>query len=407
MILLSHPTGNSNVRAVARALHSNGLLSEFHSSIFWDPDTFVSRHIPARWQHVLNRRSFNSIPKQFQYSHPWREIARLLTPAVPLLHRHEKGPLSVDCILQNFDKQIAKRILVSHGIRGVYAYEDCASMTFDAARSRGIACFYDLPIGYWRAAIEIYEEERSLQPDWSSTITGLLDSKTKLARKDHELAQADVVLVASSYVKSTLCKSPLVKAPIVVIPYGAPPVNDTSLPELPHRPLRVLYVGSLGQRKGLSYLLQAIDQANSPVKLTLIGRPTSSDCNPLRLALQSHQWIPTLSHQQVLQQMRQHHVLVFPTLFDGFGLVILEALSQGLPVISTTHSGAPECIRNGQEGFIVPIRDSDAIASCLDRLANDADLLQQMRMACFVRASQLQWSDYEHLIVNTVIQYLS
>ena len=100
-------------------------------------------------------------------------------------------------------------------------------------------------------------------------------------------------------------------------------------------------------------------------------------------------------HHQILEQMRLHDVLIFPTLFDGFGLVITEALSQGLPVITTLNSGAPECIRDGVEGFIVPIRNSQAIAERLQELASNRDQLAAMRQASLRRAAELSWAGYE------------
>jgi alpha-maltose-1-phosphate synthase len=157
----------------------------------------------------------------------------------------------------------------------------------------------------------------------------------------------------------------------------------------------VLYVGSLGQRKGLSYALDAVDSLGSQVSLTLIGKVTAPQCRPLMAALRRHHWIETLPHPQILEQMRQHDVLLFPTLFDGFGLVITEALSQGLPVITTINSGAPECIRDGVEGFLVPIRNSQAIAERLQQLADDRDQLAAMRQACLRRAAELSWAGYE------------
>jgi glycosyltransferase involved in cell wall biosynthesis len=144
----------------------------------------------------------------------------------------------------------------------------------------------------------------------------------------------------------------------------------------------------------------------SQVSLTLIGRPTTSYCSPLNAALERHQWFPSLPHPQILEQMRCHDVLLFPTLFDGFGLVMTEALSQGLPVITTAHSGAPECIRNGVEGFIVPIRSSQAIAERLQMLADNRDQLATMRLACLQRAAEMCWAGYEQAMRMAVGQVL-
>jgi glycosyltransferase involved in cell wall biosynthesis len=171
--------------------------------------------------------------------------------------------------------------------------------------------------------------------------------------------------------------------------------------------LRVLYVGSLGQRKGLSYALDAVQALGTKVTLTLIGRNTSPECVPLVAALERHRWVETLPHSQILEQMHQHDVLVLPSLFEGFALVIGEALSQALPVIATANSGATEVVREGVEGFIVPIRDSQTIAERLQQLAEDRYLLVTMRQACLRRAEEMNWASYEQGLLAVVGQALS
>lgn len=404
MLLLSHPTGNANVRAAARAFDCANWLQEFHSCICWNPNTPLAKLVPAALAAQLSRRSFVDVPQALQHSHPWRELLRLLGPRLSVLRRHESGPLSIDAVYRSLDRHVAARLAWISGLQAVYAYEDGALHTFRTARRLGMTTFYDMPIGYWRAAQQIFSEERELQPEWACTLTGLQDSPAKLAHKDEELQLADQVIVASAYVRSTLLNHQACFAPVVVVPYGAPaPLVDPPV-TLSSGPLRVLYVGSLGQRKGLSYALEAVELLGHQVTLTLIGRPTAPDCLALEAALRSHRHIASLPHPQILEEMRQHDVLLFPTLFDGFGLVITEALSQGLPVIATAHSGAPECIRDGMEGYIVPIRNSTAIAERLQQLAEDRDQLATMRLACLRRAAELRWEGYEQGLRSAVGQ---
>jgi len=409
MLLLAHPTGNANVRAAARAFQTVGWLKELDSCICWNTKSPVAKLLPPQLAKQLGRRSFPEIPLALQHSHLLRELLRLggFGKRLPWLTRHEHGFLSIDAIYRSFDRHVARRLPGLPGLQAAYAYEDGALYTFQAAQHLGLRRLYDLPIGYWRAAQEIFDEERELQSAWACTLTGLADSAAKLARKDQELALADAVIVASAFVRSTLENHQACTAPIYVVPYGSPPPQvEISQPPAPAEPLRVLFVGSLGQRKGLSYGLDAINALGSCVRLTLIGRPSTSNCVPLNAALQQHHWIESLPHAQILEQMRHHDVLLFPTLFDGFGLVITEALSQGLPVISTVHSGAPECLRDGVEGFIVPIRDSLAIAERLQQLAGDRDLLAAMRQACLRRAAELSWAGYEQGLRAAVGQAL-
>jgi glycosyltransferase involved in cell wall biosynthesis len=111
-------------------------------------------------------------------------------------------------------------------------------------------------------------------------------------------------------------------------------------------------------------------------------------------ALEKHHWIPALAHDQILQLMRTHDALVFPSLSDGFGMVLTEALSQGLPVIATHNSCGPDIIEEGGTGFVVPIRDAQAIAEKLELLDLDRDRLDAMKRAAFESMCRRGWEQY-------------
>jgi len=405
-ILLAHPSGNTFFRAAAGAFLSAGMLRELQSSICWDSLHPLAQQLPPRLAEQLARRSFSEVPLPLQRSHPWRELGRLALAdgPFPWLCRHERGPFSVDAVYRSFDFHISRRLPELDGLTAVYSYEDAALQTFQMAQSLGIRRLYDLPIGYWRSAQQIFQEESDLKPEWASTLTGLRDSSAKLARKDHELELAELVIVPSNFVRSTLMAHQACRAPVVVVPFGSPPpLPSSSLAQpLYSGPLRVLYVGSLGQRKGLSYALDAIDSLGPLVSLTLIGKPTSKECIPLMKALNQHRWIESLPHKQILEQMRQHDVLLLPSLFEGYALVINEALSQGLPVITTENSGGTTAVRDGIEGFVVPIRNSEAIAGRLQCLTDNRDLLDSMRLHCISRAAALSWGAYQLALLQPI-----
>jgi len=157
----------------------------------------------------------------------------------------------------------------------------------------------------------------------------------------------------------------------------------------------------VGQRKGISYLLRAMELLRGQAKLSLIGRCAHLP-DELAAQLNQHTWTHSLPHEKVLEAMRNHDVLVLPTLFEGRALVVLEALSQGLPVITTLNSGTEDVVRDGVSGFIVPIRSSDAIAAALTRLAENADLLAEMSAAACRIATEWSWSDYRKRLLEVV-----
>jgi glycosyltransferase involved in cell wall biosynthesis len=123
--------------------------------------------------------------------------------------------------------------------------------------------------------------------------------------------------------------------------------------------------------------------------------------------LRVHRWIPSLSHDEVLQEIRCHDVMVFPSLFEGFGLVVLEAMSCGVPVIATAQSGAPDFLEDGKDGFLVPIRSAEAIAERLELLIRDRDRLGAMSQAAVRKAARHSWESYRQHLIHTVRRALA
>src|SRR5690606_28418304 len=229
-----------------------GLLEEFWTSIAWETSNATEAFLPASVVRELRRRSF---PKEIAgkvHTCPWYEAARLASGRLRLLSAIQRH-FSVDAIYRHLDPRVARR--VGHRqVAGVYAYEDGARETFDAAKRAGIKTIYELPTIYWRAVRRIAQEETDRLPEWSGTISALKDDDAKLRRKEDELACADSIIVASRFVADTLLEAPFPIAQPIVIPYGCSTslevgANNTSKAAGNGRALRVLFVGRLGQLK--------------------------------------------------------------------------------------------------------------------------------------------------------------
>ncbi len=407
-MILSHPTGNPNVREATAALADAGLLSEFWTSVYWRQDSGINRVLPRAIRRELNRRTFPRLNPRHVHCYPWLELGRLTARGLRLsrLIRHETGRFSIDAVYRALDARVATRLQQQPDVDAVYAYEDGASASFRAARNLGVKTIYELPIGYWRFSRKLLEEEAELEPEWATTLRGNHDNSEKLNRKDEELALADHIIVPSEFVRETLSNISSISAPIIVLPYGAPPVVARKQPRNADAgKLKVIFVGALSQRKGLSYLLKAVESCHPSVRLTLIGRK-AGECRALDRALQLHRWIPSLPHAEVLEEIRHHDVMVFPSLFEGFGLVILEAMSQGVPVIATSNSAAPDLLSDGDDGFLVPIRDADAIAEKLELFLKNRSQLTAMSEAALRKARLHSWRRYRKDLVAVVGQII-
>lgn len=410
-IIVSHPNSNQFNRSALNGLHEKNMLSEFHTAIASFPNSFLDRlsAIPAFSE--IKRRSFSPNLKTHTFNYPVMETGRLVAGKIgaAFLTKHEKGIFCIDSVYKHLDQCTSERLKYAKkkGAKGVYAYEDGAIKTFVEAKKIGLSCFYDLPIGYWRAARKLLSIENERRPEWSATLTGLLDSEAKLERKDEELALADKIFVASSFTAKTLEDYPGKLGPVEVIPYGFPkPVANRKYSGLNRtRPLKLLFVGGLSQRKGIADVFAVADKFHSQVSLTVVGYKASNNCSVLNKNLAKHTWIPSLPHDKILELMREHDVLLFPSLFEGFGMVITEAMSQGTPVITTERTAGPDIIKHSENGWIVEAGSTIAIEQCLENILQQPEKISKVGKAARETAALRPWEVYGCELANAIEQH--
>jgi glycosyltransferase involved in cell wall biosynthesis len=144
-------------------------------------------------------------------------------------------------------------------------------------------------------------------------------------------------------------------------------------------PFTILYVGRMELRKGVHYLLQAFEELSvAGAELWLVG-PLLPEMEPfLKRAKKGVKYLGTLPRNELPKIYQAASVFVLPSIEDGFGLVIVEAMACGLPVIATENTGGPDIIRDGVDGFLVPIRDAQALRARLSWLYEHRDECRDM-----------------------------
>ena len=413
-VLIYHPTGNANVRAAIIGLMQADMLLGFRSTITTFPGSVLDQLSTFAPFAELKRRHFDAAFENKTRIWPWRELGRLIASKAHItgLTAHEKGIFSIDAVYRSLDCHVAaslSQFSTQRKIDAVYSYEDGAVISFRKAKELGIKCFYDLPTGYWRAARRLLEGEKERWPAWTSTMTGLNDSDEKLAKKDEELKLANHIFVASTFVANTLKEYPGVLPPVDIIPYGFPPLGlkrEYSTRKEGQK-LKLLFVGKLSQQKGIADLFAAVDALGDWVQLTLIGHKGSINCLALDIALAKHRWYPTLPHASVLELMRDHDVLLFPSLFDGFGLVMTEAMSQGTPVITTDRSAGPDLIEHCQNGWLIEAGSPPAIQAAIEHLLSHPALVAKAGNEALNKARSRPWKMYSEELTDAIKNHLN
>lgn len=165
----------------------------------------------------------------------------------------------------------------------------------------------------------------------------------------------------------------------------------------PDRPSAVLFCGAWDHVKGVSYLVRAFDELAArgrAVPLTVLGpglprevvlAAFSDDARPHVTV------VDRVPEDDVIAAYRRHGILVFPSTYEGFGLVVLEAMSQGLAVIATPVGCVPELVRDNVSGVVVPPRDPAALAAAIARLMDAPDERRRLGAAAAAAVAGLSW----------------
>lgn len=395
-VVISHPTGNANVRGAVDGFYKAGILHSFHTSIACFPRTLIYNLSIGPFS-FIRKRKYSYFLNKYTKTYPVKEILRNL----------KKFNVTVDDVYHNLDNHVAKFVhRRKNQIAAVYAYDEGAYIQFKQAKKDGILCFFDLPIIHWRTYQRLLEDERTKNPEWATALgTTFSDSKEKLERKDAELQLADYIFVASSFTKKSIEEDfPYNHAPISVIPYGFPKVyHNREYTPTDGRKLKFLFVGRLTQAKGLSYMFDALNGFENEIDLTLVGNDSYvTICPALKEALKKYHHIPYLSHDKILEFMRGFDVLIFPSLFEGFGLVITEAMSQGTPVLTTNRTCGNDFIKDGENGWIVDSANSDALRDKINNIIQDRSRLSLIGKKAMDTALKRPWSMYEYELSNAI-----
>jgi len=227
-----------------------------------------------------------------------------------------------------------------------------------------------------------------------------------LQRAVAEIEWADYVLIPSDFVRQTFLQQGVPEEKLVQVSFGADtgrfrPVDSSGDPRL----FRVLFVGQVGIRKGVPYLLEAWKRLNwTDAELWLVGRVDSGLGRLLTpyVKLPGVHLVGYSADPVVLFQ--QADVFAFPTIEEGSALVTYEALACGLPVVTTPNAGS--VVRDGVEGFLVPIRDVDVLAARLEQLRANERLRREMGKAARSRVERLTWDAYGEALA-VIVQRMS
>ncbi len=395
--------------AVPRVLHRAGMLKTFYTDAYIGNKPLLRKvinYLPA----VVSPAAVQRLAARFAPELPRSKVVSFdrLGFRTRWRPRGRQSAAAVFADKAQHNREFGLAV-VRHGFRGaqaVYAINGGALEIFAEARRHGMACILEQVSAPARVYERLVLEEVSAWPGWEPALELGYHNGPLIEREEAEWPLADLIVPASNYVAQEVQSQGVPVGRIQVVPLG----TDTRIFRPPdcrdhHRGLNVLFAGYVSLRKGIPYLLQALRLLNTPqIHCRLVG---SVEIEPQPLSAYN-KWAELLGpvpRPEMLAQYQWADVLVFPSICEGFGFVACEAFACGVPVISTPNSGS--IVTHGSDGFIVPLRDPRAIATRLEQLARDRELLRFMSCNAFRRSQDFGLETYGARVVSVIKSLLS
>ncbi|MBB5751872.1 glycosyltransferase family 4 protein [Prosthecomicrobium pneumaticum] len=392
----------------ALAFAERDALEAYLTSFAFDPSGTFARllkmlpdRLGGRLLRELARRSVTAVPRDRVETAAFWEVLRTLA---------DKGRLDRRTVDRIWDLQ-SRRFAAAAGRRlrrggtAVYAYEYTALEAFEAADRLGLAKILDFPSLNSRAYQELQRVQKAIHPELASPLDGYFETlfETRQSRRDAEMRSADVVITNSSVTRASHIAGGADPARTFAVPYGAPPVVEGRARTGADGPLRVIWAGTFSIRKAAHLFIDAWRRLDA-------GRAIEADVFGAQ-ALPENLWRPapegmtfhgSVPQTRLFAAYDAADVLMFPTLSDGFGMVVTEAFSRGVPVITTDQAGASDLVRHEVNGLIIPAGDAAAIAAALQWCLDNRRRLAAMRREALETARNWQWRDYRAALYGAI-----
>ena len=216
----------------------------------------------------------------------------------------------------------------------------------------------------------------------------LRDADLSLFCNRHDLKYA-IEKLGVDVERASLCENGIPEA-FLNLPFEPTPEAEDSV-------IRIALIATYIPRKGIHYGVPALNKilARYPqVEVSFMGTgcPEAQVYEDFEPSIRDRiRVVPRYQHDTLPELLRGHHIKLFPTLSEGFSVALMDAIACGLAPVTTTTPGPMEVVRDGDNGILVPPRDSEAIVQALERLITDRPYLEKLRRNAYATAQKYSW----------------
>lgn len=398
--------------AILEGFHDLGILDQFLTTLGVTAQGPMERWIGRLpgWsrrpiEKLIRRRSIPSFAGARTQTYAWRELIRATVnhySSWDVLAGHlwwwsERG----------FDRWAARQL--AGRVPFIYGFELASAETFRAQKQTAGWCILGQLIAHYRTSMSLYRQELDRYPETMTRLDRhLLSIQARVnALKDEQFAASDLIVANSEFVRQSFVDAGIPPDKMIVIPGAGPrPPADPPRPRS-GGPVVFMTAGTLSIRKGTPYLLEAWRrmQSRSGCELWMFGKCTLPD-HLVGVLPENVRMTPAVSSAELSEAYSRASVLVLPSLCEGFALVILEAMAHGLPVITTPNSGCGDFVEDGVNGWIIPIRDPDALAGRMTWCLENPGALRPMGEKSREKARNWTWEKYAASHADAILDFM-
>ncbi|WP_299288387.1 glycosyltransferase family 4 protein [uncultured Mucilaginibacter sp.] len=401
---IANPGVGPHVRETLKAYQEHNILHTFYTTLYQNPRTpfnnLFNKYLP-QVKKQLERRQLKNIESLNVKSIKRYELLRIVSSKA-------FSPVITDFLWEwgelAFDKWVAKQL--NNQIQWIHGYEHCSLATLQQAKNLGIKSFYEQPSQHFSFFEKIAKNQFHQYPELINAETNLLidrKSERRNQRRTEELDICDYIICNSTFTKKTLTDVQINPNKIINVPLGFPSTVKSTDKRSITRKTIFIYAGNQSLRKGTHILYKAWQKCNfkNEAELWLVG----SNQLPIKVRQglgDDVKFLDNLPHESLMQLFSQVDMLVLPTLCDGFGMVITEAMSQSLPVITTYNSGGPDLITEGKDGFLLEAGNVEQLADKLKWCVENKDQLLQMGENALEKAASYPWASFRKQLIKEI-----
>lgn len=403
-IIVAHPNKQHSMQ-LAVALQDIGMLKAYITRLYtsWE-------HQPFSWLNWLpiNSRDWieSTIFSRTRHSHPELELTNVylidtgLYLSIITLRRLGLLPVRqwrrvIQSTSISFQKAVAEIALDEADT--LVCYDRFAYHSFSTIRDHNpdMKMVLDLSVAHPATAKQILIEEREFSPDYIESLDLAGVTSEDAQRTEQETVLADYILAGSNFVRESCIQAGIAAEKIFVLHYGTDMLRLEPAYKHKHSDNLILFfAGQVGQRKGIRYLFKALEKLALPdIELWICGQMNVSK-KVLQKYSHLYKYFGQVPYSQMPEFYAKSDVFVLPTLLEGLSQVCLEAMARGKPVITTPNSGMEGILRDGKDGFIVPIRDVNKLAEKINYFYEHRDSCEHMGMNARHTIEQYTWKNY-------------